>query len=302
MEYITSAATQRADTRETSDTRTVEGVVAGAGRRPRRAAAVRSRASAAPAARRRRQRCHEVGRRGARSARHEDRRRGLHPFRQNAGADRGDPRTALVPWAGGPRQPRRPVPGPPHSGQGPRGTVPAAAGAARGGGTGVPAGRTTPKRADWGPGTAGVSLPMEAQVNGLAALPIRPGDRRRGAGGARRGALPQAGRRCGVRAARGGVHRVADLRALPLLTAAEVDTPSCTPPARRGRICGPHCTPAARRTCAGRRRQDDLRDGGAERPGRAPAHRGRTTSRRWSTTSRCGDWAAPVCSTRTSSG
>ncbi|MFF3580834.1 hypothetical protein [Streptomyces mirabilis] len=32
MEYITSAATQRADTRETSDTRTVEGVVAGAGK------------------------------------------------------------------------------------------------------------------------------------------------------------------------------------------------------------------------------------------------------------------------------
>jgi hypothetical protein len=32
MEYITSAATQRADTRETSDTRTLEGVVAGAGK------------------------------------------------------------------------------------------------------------------------------------------------------------------------------------------------------------------------------------------------------------------------------
>jgi hypothetical protein len=32
MEYITSAAAQRADTRETSDTRTVEGVVAGAGK------------------------------------------------------------------------------------------------------------------------------------------------------------------------------------------------------------------------------------------------------------------------------
>lgn len=47
MEYITSAAAQRADTRETSDTRTVEGV------RPvrasRRAVVVRSRASAAPA-------------------------------------------------------------------------------------------------------------------------------------------------------------------------------------------------------------------------------------------------------------
>lgn len=47
MEYITSAAAQRADTRETSDTRTVEG--SWPVRASRRAAAVRSRASAAPA-------------------------------------------------------------------------------------------------------------------------------------------------------------------------------------------------------------------------------------------------------------
>ncbi|XES00115.1 hypothetical protein HEP87_58310 [Streptomyces sp. S1D4-11] len=272
MEYITSAATQRADTRETSDTRNAEGVVAGAGKPEGGGGPLKS-----------------VGGSGGLGV-------GVGDVTKSATVGRGQLGMKTVAEASA-RSVRMRVPIEAtlelHSS---RGRV----GLATLGGQSlvhrilvkdlealsrlrpVPraeAGQAFLRQDDAEASLAGaLARPRGEPADGGAGqrVPRRsrdpPGDRRRGTGGARRGALPQDGRRGGVRAARGGVHRVADLR--PATAHRGGGRPSVVHAsgAQGQDLRTLTARPAARRACAGCRRQDDLRDGGAECSGRAPAH------------------------------